>query len=236
MVSRNPAKLEKFRNCRAKWSAVRGVLFDVDGTLIDSSPVHIESWRTAFSEAGWEVPATLFQGQMGRRKPEIVSSVLSEIDAGSVSDKVVYEIISRKSQLFTEHIQSVLHVLEADVGVGTSNLLLTQNLHLPPPCRHIRLGIYCRRSRACMSSLVLYESQIMLHVVQPAQICMPQHVRMSVLFSIKGVSAQSIHPLPSPCRRLAEDKSVGFRAVHPLVLQGVECRASCSRQLQGTAF
>ena len=39
MVSRNPANLEKFRNCRAEWSAVRGVLFDVDGTLYRQAPL-----------------------------------------------------------------------------------------------------------------------------------------------------------------------------------------------------
>ena len=59
---------------------------------------------------------------------------------------------------------------------------------------------------------------------------------MSVLLAVEGVSAKPFHPFPSPRRRLAEDESVGFRVIHPLVLESIKSRAGGSRQLQRTAF
>jgi HAD superfamily hydrolase (TIGR01509 family) len=36
--------------------SIRGVLLDVDGTLVDSNTAHAEAWAAAFAEAGLEAP------------------------------------------------------------------------------------------------------------------------------------------------------------------------------------
>jgi HAD superfamily hydrolase (TIGR01509 family) len=35
---------------------LQGVIFDIDGTLVDSNDAHAQSWVDAFAEAGYEVP------------------------------------------------------------------------------------------------------------------------------------------------------------------------------------
>ncbi|MFD1730974.1 HAD family hydrolase [Deinococcus malanensis] len=34
----------------------RGVIFDIDGTLVDSNDGHARAWVRAFADAGFEVP------------------------------------------------------------------------------------------------------------------------------------------------------------------------------------
>ena len=35
---------------------LEGVIFDIDGTLVDSSDAHAQSWVDTFAEAGYDVP------------------------------------------------------------------------------------------------------------------------------------------------------------------------------------
>ncbi|HYG64510.1 MAG TPA: HAD family hydrolase [Thermoanaerobaculia bacterium] len=38
-------------------SSYRGVILDIDGTLVDSNEAHVQAWTRAFSEHGFNVPA-----------------------------------------------------------------------------------------------------------------------------------------------------------------------------------
>ncbi len=53
-------------------SAVRGVLFDVDGTLVDSNDGHARAWVDAFREAGFDVPFERVRGMVGMGGDKIV--------------------------------------------------------------------------------------------------------------------------------------------------------------------
>jgi len=86
------------------------MIFDVDGTLIDSTPLHIRSWKSAFEEADFDVPVHLIHGQMGRRKPEIVDTLLAGIGANSQSGTLRRRIIQRKAHLFADHIHELAPV------------------------------------------------------------------------------------------------------------------------------
>jgi beta-phosphoglucomutase-like phosphatase (HAD superfamily) len=35
---------------------LRGVIFDIDGTLVASNDAHLQSWVATLSEAGYDVP------------------------------------------------------------------------------------------------------------------------------------------------------------------------------------
>ena len=43
---------------------LRGMIFDIDGTLVDTNPAHVEAWHRAFKRLGYDVPT-------GRIIPEI---------------------------------------------------------------------------------------------------------------------------------------------------------------------
>lgn len=44
---------------------LRGIIFDVDGTLIDSNDAHADSWVEIFSEAGYDVPFDVVRPLIG---------------------------------------------------------------------------------------------------------------------------------------------------------------------------
>ncbi len=56
-------------------SDVRGVIFDVDGTLIDSNDAHAHAWETALAQNGFDVPYATLRGMIGMGGDKIVPLV-----------------------------------------------------------------------------------------------------------------------------------------------------------------
>ena len=54
----------------------RGVLFDVDGTLIDSSYVHTLAWWGAFRQYGYDIPMASIHHHVGMGGGRLVDSLL----------------------------------------------------------------------------------------------------------------------------------------------------------------
>jgi len=52
------------------------VLFDVDGTLIDSNDLHATAWREAFLRFGHDVPADVIHGQIGKGGDNLIPSLV----------------------------------------------------------------------------------------------------------------------------------------------------------------
>lgn len=44
---------------------LKGVIFDIDGTLVDSSDAHAQSWVDTFTEAGYDVPFSAVRPLIG---------------------------------------------------------------------------------------------------------------------------------------------------------------------------
>jgi HAD superfamily hydrolase (TIGR01549 family) len=57
---------------------VKGMIFDIDGTLIDTNPAHVEAWRRAFLRLGYEVPVERIVVEIGKGGDKLVPSVLGE--------------------------------------------------------------------------------------------------------------------------------------------------------------
>jgi HAD superfamily hydrolase (TIGR01549 family) len=56
--------------------SIRGVIFDVDGTLVDTNAAHVEAWRRAFQKLGFEVPAQTIVPEIGKGGDKLVPSLL----------------------------------------------------------------------------------------------------------------------------------------------------------------
>jgi len=51
---------------------VRGVLWDLDGTLVDSGDYHFQSWQAAMAPAGFAVSRELFAASFGQKNDRIL--------------------------------------------------------------------------------------------------------------------------------------------------------------------
>lgn len=59
----------------------RGVLFDVDGTLVDSNYLHVVAWWQAFRSQGHDVAMTDLHRTVGQGSDQFVSTILGRDDA-----------------------------------------------------------------------------------------------------------------------------------------------------------
>src|ERR1044072_5952491 len=56
--------------------AIDGVIFDLDGTLVDTNNVHVEAWRRVMQSHGYRVPPDLFFLEMGKGGDTLVPDLL----------------------------------------------------------------------------------------------------------------------------------------------------------------
>lgn len=58
---------------------IRAVLFDIDGTLIDSNELHVEAWHQVFSDAGHRIEEAKIRGQIGKGGDNLVPALLPDL-------------------------------------------------------------------------------------------------------------------------------------------------------------
>ena len=57
----------------------RAILFDIDGTLVDSNDAHVEAWQRAFAAEGYAFSRAEIHGQIGKGGDNLVPSLLPEV-------------------------------------------------------------------------------------------------------------------------------------------------------------
>jgi HAD superfamily hydrolase (TIGR01509 family) len=77
---------------------IKAVLFDVDGTLVDSVDLHARAWVDTFHEFGRDVPFDEVRGQIGKGGDELMPVFLSPEDIEAKGE----EIERRRSEIFRE--------------------------------------------------------------------------------------------------------------------------------------
>lgn len=75
----------------------KGMLLDVDGTLIDNVPAHIDSWKDAFSMAGFFIEDQRIHDQIGKGSDQFVPALL-----GEVNEQVLRQIGETHHRLYRE--------------------------------------------------------------------------------------------------------------------------------------
>ena len=85
-----------------------GVIFDVDGTLVDSNDAHAQSWVEAFAEAGYDVPFGAVRPLIGMGADKLLPKTIGIKHDSDVGKK----LIDRRSEIFRERYLPRLRPLE----------------------------------------------------------------------------------------------------------------------------
>ena len=85
----NPRLMGASRNSTtsARSSSAPAVLFDVDGTLVDSNYLHVHAWQRAFTQAGFDVEAWRTHRSIGMDGSILVRSLTGD-QSGDVVDRL----------------------------------------------------------------------------------------------------------------------------------------------------
>jgi HAD superfamily hydrolase (TIGR01549 family) len=75
---------------------VRDIIFDVDGTLVDSVDEHAEAWRRAFLEFGRDVPFAHVRSQIGKGADQLMPVFFTDDEL----EKFGHELSEYRSTLF----------------------------------------------------------------------------------------------------------------------------------------
>lgn len=74
----------------------RGVIWDVDGTLVDTAELHFQAWKEVAEEKGRPFTRADFAATFGRRNPEIIHHLFGS----AFSEKEVAELGDRKEEKY----------------------------------------------------------------------------------------------------------------------------------------
>ena len=77
----------------------RGILFDVDGTLIDSSYIHTISWWGAFRQHGYDIPMASIHHFVGMGGDRLVDNLLPDDRDKSLDS----EVMASHAALYASH-------------------------------------------------------------------------------------------------------------------------------------
>ncbi|EYF07671.1 HAD family hydrolase [Chondromyces apiculatus] len=77
---------------------VSAVLFDIDGTLVDSVDLHAEAWREAMLRYGKDVPAEKLRWDIGKGADQLLPSYFSEEELSRIEE----ELTRQRSDLYME--------------------------------------------------------------------------------------------------------------------------------------
>jgi HAD superfamily hydrolase (TIGR01509 family) len=108
-----------------------GIIFDLDGTLIDNNAAHVEAWRRAFAQHGLQISRARIQPEIGKGGDLLVPSILGEEHAVELGEALrdaemrEYQGIARRSRFpLTEGAMALLAELRRQripTAVATSS-------------------------------------------------------------------------------------------------------------------
>jgi HAD superfamily hydrolase (TIGR01509 family) len=77
---------------------LKGIIFDIDGTLVDSNDAHAESWVDTFAEAGYDVPFDVVRPLIGMGADKLLPKTIGVSSDSDIGKKLT----KRRSEIFEE--------------------------------------------------------------------------------------------------------------------------------------
>ncbi len=77
---------------------IEAVIFDLDGTLLDSVDLHAKAWEEAFRHFGHDIPLADIRSQIGKGGDQLLPFLLSEEECNRIGKKIT----EFRSSLFKE--------------------------------------------------------------------------------------------------------------------------------------
>lgn len=75
-----------------------GIIFDIDGVLLDSNPAHLESWKVMAGEEGFDFSDSLFQQTFGQTTVAILTHHWNR----RLSEEEIVRMARRKEEIYRE--------------------------------------------------------------------------------------------------------------------------------------
>ncbi len=117
-----------------------GMIFDIDGTLVDTNPAHVEAWHRAFKRLGHDVPVDQITPQIGKGGDQLVPSILGKAveeaqgDALRKAQKEEFLKIAREAPFRVFPSVPELFVALRERGVRTALATSSDRKHLQATC------------------------------------------------------------------------------------------------------
>ena len=105
---------------------IKGLIFDCDGTLVDSMPTHWEAWLDTFAEYNLECPISYLEQHAGVPIKETLLSYLRDYEISTIID--VDEFIARKHKKSQEKMYDVRPIEEVVDVVHRFNEILPMSV------------------------------------------------------------------------------------------------------------
>lgn len=89
-----------------------GVIFDMDGVLVDSAEAHLRSWQIMAAEQGRTMSAEVFRATFGRRSGDIIAEVFG------IADPVeIRRLDDRKEAIYRDLIRQHIPAMDGAVAL-----------------------------------------------------------------------------------------------------------------------
>lgn len=95
---------------------IKALIFDCDGTLVDSMPLHMKAWEEAFNQFNAEYDYDFLYAQKGMKETEIIKLYNKTFNINLPPE----EIVKAKHEYFEEHIETVKPIPPV-VDIAVSN-------------------------------------------------------------------------------------------------------------------
>jgi beta-phosphoglucomutase-like phosphatase (HAD superfamily) len=93
---------------------IKAVIFDVDGTLVDSNDLHVEAWREAFRCYGKELSFEEVHGQMGKCGDQFMPVFCSEEELKVFGEELEKKRVDLFERDYLQRVRELFERLKAD--------------------------------------------------------------------------------------------------------------------------